>query len=126
MRVVLFAVALLSAAGAVQAVNYTPTAHGFASFDTDVAICSKNEPGRRSEFQRRLDPVRACGKVDTKLAAEIRASAAYRQDFHRQMKAFADEGAHSRERINVYCDTALANVEQFCARSMGPPHEHTP
>jgi len=119
-RVLLAAALTIGAAGGAQAVSYTPTAHGFASFDTDVAICSKNEPGRRSEFQRRLDPVRACGKVDTKLAIEIRASAAYKQDFHRQMKAFADEGEHSRGRINVYCDTALSNVVQFCARSMGP------
>ncbi|WP_077033952.1 hypothetical protein [Pelomonas sp. KK5] len=113
---------LLAVALPALAADYTPTAHGFASFDTDIAICSKNEPGRRIEFMRRLDPVRACGKVESKLAAEIRASAVYKADLQRQLKAFAQEGG-TRAQIATYCETALAHVEKFCARSMGPPRK---
>ena len=112
---------LLLAASLAQAQSagkpLTPSAYGFASFDADIAICSKNEPGRRTEFHRRLDPVRACGRVDTQLAAELRASPAYRQELKRQLAAAAQESG-SKAQIGVYCDTVLANVERFCARSM--------
>ena len=96
-----------------------PSPYGFASFDADIAICSKNEPGRRTEFHRRLDPVRACGRVDTQLAASLRASPAYKRELKRQLAAAAQESG-SKAQIGVYCDTVLANVERFCARSMGP------
>ncbi len=101
-----------------QPASGAPAVITFATFDTDVAICAKNEPGRRTEFRRRLDPVRACGRVESKAAAEVRASATYKREVQRQLHDLAEDRA-SRAQITIYCDTALANVEKFCARSGG-------
>ena len=115
-----FALLLLAGSLASLAASGQPPSlgYGFATFDTDIIICSKNEPGRATEFRRRLDPVRACGRVESKTAAEIRASAPYRKEVQMQLKVFAHNGG-SKAQISTYCDSVMANVAEFCATNMG-------
>ncbi len=90
---------------------------GFPEFDSLIAVCTRNEPDRAAEFQRKLDPQFACGFVDPKRAAEIRASKPYKEALDLKIAAFPRDATKAMTR--QYCNLVLDNVDEFCATNLG-------